>query len=120
MEPDETRLLLKGAGGKFVIGADFWMEIVDWAFERELISECTARCHRSEDGNPFEVSSEEAGRLAEAFDIIGGDLIIQSDKNVSEKFINELADALLTLQRFAESGGFRVEPLGEPSSKREA
>ena len=52
---------LEGAGGKFIIGADFWKEIVDWAFERELISECTARCHRSEDGKPFEVSSERRG-----------------------------------------------------------
>jgi len=30
---------------------------------------------------------------------------------VSEDFITQLSDALLTLQRFAESGGFRVAPL---------
>lgn len=108
MEPEESRLILEGAGGRFIIGVDFWNEIVDWASQKGWLSDYSSRFDGS--AEPRDVSAEDAARLAEALDIIGGDLIIQSHTNVSEEFITELANALLTLQHFAESGGFRVSP----------
>lgn len=106
MQTEEPRLILEGAGERFVIGERFWEDIVAWAGAQGWI------CESSTVGNDScrEFSDEDSARLAEALDVIGGNLILQSHTNVSEKFIAQLAEALQTLQRFAESGGFRVYP----------
>ena len=109
MEPNEARLLLEGVGGRFVIGAGFWNEIVEWAMEQGWLSERPGQFNRSTE--TYEVSAKDAARLAEALDIIGGSLVLKSNSNVSDDFVSELSDALLILQRFAESGGFRILPV---------
>ncbi|MDA1018053.1 MAG: hypothetical protein O3A00_26805, partial [Planctomycetota bacterium] len=107
MDTVEQKLKLEGSGGDFVIGADFWFEIVEWALQIGWLSEHSIEYYQKESY----VAPQDAERLAEALDIMGGNLILQSNKDVAESFISNLADALLKLQRFSESGGFRIIPM---------
>lgn len=107
MDSQEPHLILQGERRRFVIGADFWAEIVSWAAAQGWIAGSLDGDWR--DGREF--SDEESARLAEALDVIGGNLILHSGGNVPEEFITRLAEALQTLQTFAASGGFRVMPL---------
>ncbi|MFQ5734082.1 MAG: hypothetical protein ACE5KM_19275 [Planctomycetaceae bacterium] len=109
MESDQARLALVGRDDRFVIGAGFWDDVVSWAIAHGWICRSLKDLRQWDDRCEF--SAEEASRLAEALDVIGGNLVLQSHENVSEAFLAQLADALLTLQRFAESGGFHVIPL---------
>ena len=116
MEFQEARLILEGVDRRFVIGADFWDDIVSWAIEQGGICETLGKNRRWVDCCEF--SAEESARLAESLEIIGGNLILHSNADVSDDFIAKLADALLTLQQFAASGGFRVIPFHGSSEIR--
>ena len=107
MDFDQARLVLQSSDDRFVIGAAFWGDVVSWANEQGWICDSNERTWNER----REFSADEANRLAEALDVIGGNLVLQAHEGVSEEFITELADALSTLQRFAESGGFEVVPL---------
>lgn len=109
MDSAETNLKLEGDGGCFVIGSDFWFEIVEWALQIGWLSEHDIEYY----GQANYVTPQDAARLADALDLIGGNLILQSQSKVADEFITNLSDALLKLQRFSESGGFRIIPPDE-------
>ena len=109
MSTAEKKLTLEGEGGRFVIGSDFWFEIVEWALQIGWLSEHEIGYY----GQANYVSPQDASRLADALDVIGGNLILQSRDKVSDDFITNLADTLLKLQRFSQSGGFRIIPPDE-------
>jgi len=108
MECDEPRLILEGNGRRVVIGAEFWNDVVDWAAAQGWIADSA---EHSDSRSDCEFTSAEAAKLAEALDVIGGNLVLHSQTDVPETFLVELAAALQTLQTFAATGGFRVREL---------
>jgi hypothetical protein len=108
MEFCEPHLILQGADDRFVIGAHFWDEVVSWAVEHGWVSDAGSEGGRT--GPCRSYSDEESRRLADALDVIGGNLVLQSQVSVPDEFLAELAEALSKLQTFAESGGFSVRP----------
>ena len=68
MESEEPRLLLEGVGDSFVIGADFWNDVIDWAMDRGWLSSDSGKFDRSDRG--YEVSPEDAARF-QSFHVVG-------------------------------------------------
>jgi len=99
------RLRLQGQNDSYVIDAEFWDDLLDWAEESGWNPEQPSALYRTDSG--LHVSASDAANLADTFEFIAGDLVLH-EFDVSDHFVKELLEGLLKLTVFFQSGGFRI------------
>ncbi|HID22906.1 MAG TPA: hypothetical protein EYP14_10975 [Planctomycetaceae bacterium] len=99
------KLRLRGAADSYIIDADFWNDLLDWAEESGWEPEQPPVLYRSNSG--LEVSASDAANLADTLEFIAGDLVLH-ELDVPDTFIKELIRTLAVLAEFFQQGGFRI------------
>ena len=100
-------LRLKGANDALVIGDDFWEEILEWASDNGWNPLNPTDYYRHPGRS---ITAEDANNLGDALEFIAGDLVLH-ELEVSDDFMKELLDALLTLTVFFQSGSFQISAI---------
>lgn len=104
-----TCIRLQGPHDCYTIDSDLWIDLLDWAQDsggwqpqhpRELYDDCL---------HHLAVSTNDAANLADALEVIAGDLVLHELSQVSDCFLRDLVDSLLKLTIFFQQGGFRID-----------
>jgi len=100
-----NRLRLERHDDCLVIDARFWEDLVDWAEDNGWKPELPSVLYRSDSG--VTVSDSDAANLAEALELIAGDLVLY-DLDVPDHFLKDLVRTLMVLTEFLQRGAFRI------------
>ena len=109
MESAMSIMRLVSQHRRIKIAEEFWTDLLDWAETTGWNPEHPRPCYQPED--KFTVSAVDARSLAEAFDVIAGDLILH--QRVSERFLVQLMNGFETMILFLQAGKFRIERISE-------
>ena len=101
---------LSGKDDSYVIAAEFWREVLDWALENGWHPEHEAICNRGE--LECHICERDASNLADSLEFIAGDIVLH-EYEVPDDFLKHLLDSLLKLEIFFRNGEFTVVPLRE-------